>query len=69
MGNFLKLIRSTLEILVVKRHQYGISAPVSQTSTVASRKVGFFPRLLQQLQYDFNSPKLYIKQQLKEKKI
>ena len=32
MGNLLQPIRSTTQIWVVKRHQYGISALVSQTS-------------------------------------
>ena len=32
MGNLIQPIRSTTQILVVRRHQYGISALVSQTS-------------------------------------
>ena len=47
--NLLQPIRSTTQIWVVTRHQYGISARVSQTSfrgensgMVASQKVGCF---------------------------
>ena len=32
LGNLIQTIRSTTQIWVVKRHQYGISALVSQTS-------------------------------------
>ena len=32
VGNLIKPIRSTTQIWVVTRYQYGISAPVSQTS-------------------------------------
>ena len=48
--NFLQPIGSTTQTWVVTRHQYGISALVSQTSfsgetIVASRNVGCFLRL------------------------
>ena len=49
VGNFLQPIKSTTQIWVVARHQYGISALVSQTSfvgksVVASRNIGWFLR-------------------------
>ena len=49
-GNLLQPIRSITQIWVVTRHQYGISALVSQTSfrgkpVVASPNVGCFLRL------------------------
>ena len=50
VGNLIQPIRSTAQIRVLTRHQYGISALVSQTSfggkpVVASPDVGCFPRL------------------------
>ena len=52
--NLLPPIRGTTQIWIVKRHQYGISALVSQTSfrgntVVASRNVDCFRRLLWRL--------------------
>ena len=50
VGNLIQPIRSTTQIRVVSRHQYGISALVCQTSfggktVVASPSFGFFLRL------------------------
>ena len=51
VGNLIQPIRSTTQIWVVMRHQYGISVLVSQTSfgrkpVVASPNVGCFLRLV-----------------------
>ena len=51
---WLQPIRSTTQIWVVTRHQYGISAPVSQASfggkpVVTSRNAGFLLRLLESI--------------------
>ena len=64
LGNLIQPIRSTTQIWVVTRHQYGISALVSQTSfggepTLASSNVGRFLRLLKNRKVKFRSKSLY----------
>ena len=62
VGNLFQPLRSTTQIWVVTRHQYGISVLVSQKPWVASPNVGCFLRLQLHISYLFFFQQMYYRQ-------